>query len=78
MAQSHDNDGAGVEAVVDATAAEALVRPRRPHDDFSFDELSRRYNFRLTSDHRVVITRLILKECRTRPSPADWKPRFFR
>ncbi len=66
MAQPHDNEGAGV---VDATTAETLVRPRRPHDDFSFDELSRRYNFRLTSDHRVVITRLILKECRTRPSP---------
>ncbi len=69
MAQPHDNDGAGVEAVVDATAAEALVRPRRPNDDLTFDELSRRYNFRLTSDHRVVITQLILKECRTRPSP---------
>ena len=69
MAQPHDNDGAGVEAVADATAAAAIIRPRRPHDDFTFAELSQRYNFRLTSDHRVVITQLILKECRSRPSP---------
>ena len=61
MAQSHDNDGAGVEVVTDAAAAEELVRPRRPHDDFTFDELSRRYNFRLTSDRRRLFTRLFLR-----------------
>lgn len=61
MAQPHDKNGPGSEAV--ATAAEELVRPRRPHDDLPFDELARRYNFRLTSDRRRLFTRLVLKEC---------------
>jgi len=69
MAQPHDNDGDGVDAVAQATAAEALVRPRRPHDDFTLDELSRRYNFRLTSDRRRLFTRLVLKECEAATGP---------
>jgi SAM-dependent methyltransferase len=46
-----------------------VLRPQRPHDDLPFEELARRYNFRLTSDRRRVFTRLILKECQNRPSP---------
>lgn len=69
MAGPHDNDGAGLDAVAEAAAAEALVRPRRPHDDFTLDELSRHYNFRLTSDRRRLFTRLVLKECESSTPP---------
>ncbi|MFI4897046.1 MAG: class I SAM-dependent methyltransferase [Phycisphaerales bacterium JB059] len=39
-----------------------LIRPRRPHDDLSFDELSERYNFNKTTDRRGVFARLVIKE----------------
>jgi SAM-dependent methyltransferase len=39
-----------------------LIRPRRPHDDLSFDELGRRYNFNQTTDRRRVFARLVIKE----------------
>ncbi len=41
---------------------EELIRPRRPHDDLSFDELERRYNFLQTTDRRRVFARLVIKE----------------
>jgi SAM-dependent methyltransferase len=69
MDQPHDNSSAGVETVAEATAAQELVRPRRPHDDFTLDELARRYNFRLTSDRRRLFTRLVLKECQAAKGP---------
>lgn len=51
------------------TADEDILRPQRCHDDLTFDELARRYNFRLTSDRRGLFARLVLKECRARRSP---------
>lgn len=44
-------------------SAEELVKPERPHDDLTFDELASRYNFELTSDRRRVFARLVIKEC---------------
>ncbi len=41
-----------------------LLAPAAPHDDLSFDELSRRYNFRQTSDWVKLFVRLLIKECR--------------
>lgn len=38
------------------------LAPTRPNDDLSFDELEKRYNFRLTSDRRGVIARLLHRE----------------
>lgn len=41
----------------------------RAHDELSFEELSRRYNFRLTSNNRVTMARLVIDECRGRTPP---------
>ncbi len=46
-----------------------VIKPERPHDDLAFEELARRYNFRLTSNPKHLFTRLVVKECRARPSP---------
>ena len=60
-------------AARDATAlAEDLPDPivlQRPHDGLPFEELARRYNFRKTSSHGTLITRLIVDECRKRSHP---------
>ena len=50
-------------------AIDQILRPDRPQDDLSFEQLAERYNFRNSPDRRVVFTRLILQECRRRPSP---------
>lgn len=44
----------------------SLPDPRAPHDDLSFEELSRRYNFERTSHDWRVFTRLAIKECQKR------------
>lgn len=43
--------------------------PPKPHDNLSFDELSSRYNFRLTSNNRVMITKVVIEACRALPQP---------
>lgn len=45
------------------------VKPRAPHDDLSFDELIRSYNFRNVSDRALLFIRLLLKELDGRASP---------
>jgi len=47
----------------------SMVDPLAAHDDLSFAELTKRYNFRQTSQDARVFTRLIIKECKTRLSP---------
>lgn len=47
----------------------ALAEPIKPHDDLSFEELAESYNFKMTSDHQRVFTRLVIKECQKRTSP---------
>lgn len=47
----------------------ALAEPIKPHDDLSFEELAKRYNFQMTSDHHRVFARLVIKECQKRTSP---------
>jgi SAM-dependent methyltransferase len=46
-----------------------VLDPQAPHDDLSFEELSSRYNFALTSDRRRVLVRLLIKESQKRPRP---------
>ena len=46
-----------------------VIKPERPHDDLAFEELAHRYNCRLTSNPKHLFTRLVVKECRSRPSP---------
>ncbi len=41
----------------------SLIAPRYENDDLTFEELSARYNFRNTSDRRVVFSRLLIREC---------------
>ena len=48
---------------------ETLVAPQRPHDDFSFDELANAYNFKVTSDRRLIFARLLIKECKALQHP---------
>ncbi len=45
------------------------IEPVAPHDDLPFDELARRYNHRLTTDRRMNLVRLIMKELAGRPRP---------
>lgn len=49
--------------------AVSLADPRETNDDLSLEELATRYNFRQTSQHARVFTRLVMKECQraTRP-----------
>jgi SAM-dependent methyltransferase len=47
----------------------SLWSPTAPHDDLSFEELSARYNYGLTSDRRGVLVRLLLKELARRQRP---------
>ena len=51
-----------------ATYQDAIA-PQQPHDDLSFEELAKRYNFRMTSDRRRVFSRLVIKECESRTAP---------
>lgn len=46
-----------------------LVAPQAPHDDLSFDELSRVYSFDQVSDRRRMLVRLLLKEAAARQEP---------
>ncbi|MGI9012637.1 MAG: class I SAM-dependent methyltransferase [Phycisphaerales bacterium] len=46
-----------------ANSSQSIIEPRRPHDDFSFEQLAASYNFKLTSDRRRVFSRLVVKEC---------------
>lgn len=46
-------------------AGERFTAPQAPHDDLSFKELARRYNFEQTSVDQRVFARLIIKECQT-------------
>lgn len=51
------------------TQGVTLTEPQQPHDDLHFEELARRYNYRLTSDFRRVFTRLVIKQCQKLQSP---------
>jgi SAM-dependent methyltransferase len=52
-----------------AAVPEALGPLDAPHDRLPFDELARLYNFRRTSDWQALFARLLIDECRRRPSP---------
>jgi 2-polyprenyl-3-methyl-5-hydroxy-6-metoxy-1,4-benzoquinol methylase len=45
------------------------LKPERPHDELSFDELERHYNFQKTSVRSNMIVRLVLNELRERSGP---------
>lgn len=49
----------------------SLLEPTAPHDDLSFAELSRVYNYQTVSDRAKLFTRLIIKECHARIHPAN-------
>jgi 2-polyprenyl-3-methyl-5-hydroxy-6-metoxy-1,4-benzoquinol methylase len=46
-----------------------LIKPRAPHDDLTFAELSERYNFRNVSSRDRLFVRLLLKEIQGRDKP---------
>lgn len=50
---------------------DALMAPRAPHDQLSFEEMAGRYNFRLTSDRRRVFAHLVIGEIQRRKGGAD-------
>lgn len=51
------------------TDPSAVLRPTRPHDSMSFEELAAAYNFERTSMHRTMFARLIVRECQRRGGP---------
>jgi 2-polyprenyl-3-methyl-5-hydroxy-6-metoxy-1,4-benzoquinol methylase len=53
----------------EAGADLSVVGPPSPHDDLPFEQLAQSYNFRLTSTHGMLLTRLAVKECQNRPAP---------
>ena len=44
-----------------AVAGDATLAPVAPNDALSFDELSRAYNFRATSDRRRIFARVVIE-----------------
>lgn len=44
-------------------ASRSAIRPHHPADDWTIEQLASSYNFRSTSDRRVVFTRLLIREC---------------
>jgi hypothetical protein len=48
---------------------EQTLRPVMAHDGLTFDELARTYNFRKTSDRRLVFARLLVDELMHRGKP---------
>ena len=46
-----------------AEALAHLPTPAAPHDDLSFEELERTYNYKRTSGFEALFTRLLVKEC---------------
>jgi SAM-dependent methyltransferase len=53
---------------VRAEALSELPLPVAPHDDLSFEELERTYNYKRTSGFETLFTRLLVKECARYPS----------
>lgn len=45
------------------------IRPRRPLDTRSFEELAGSYNFEQTSNAQIMLTRLVRAECQKRERP---------
>lgn len=41
----------------------SAIRAHHPADDWSIEQLASSYNFRSTSDRRLVFTRLLIREC---------------
>lgn len=50
-------------------SVDTLLRPISPHDDYTFEQLAREYNYRTTSDWVRLYVRLLLKETRMLPRP---------
>ena len=51
------------------TDVDQLIKPVAEHDDLTFEELSKRYNFQKVSDRVRMFTRLLIKELEGRESP---------
>ena len=45
------------------TDVDQLIKPVAEHDDLTFEELSKRYNFQKVSDRVRMFTRLLIKHC---------------
>lgn len=56
--------GGGVES-----AEPECIRPRRPFDTHTFEQLAQSYNFEETSNAQIMFTRLIRQECLQRAAP---------
>lgn len=54
---------------MDDTQIDQLIAPAAPHDDLSFDELARSYNYRNVSSRTRLLVRLLLKELAGRERP---------
>jgi SAM-dependent methyltransferase len=47
-----------------------LLEPRAPHDEFSFEQLRRSYNFDNVSGRGLMLTRLVIEACEQRDGDA--------
>jgi 2-polyprenyl-3-methyl-5-hydroxy-6-metoxy-1,4-benzoquinol methylase len=51
------------------TPETAILAPVEPHDAFTFEELSRSYNFRRTSDRRRIFSRIVVERAQAVAGP---------